>query len=1253
MSSRSLNLFLFLALCVSASAQALQGLAGGDEFVGPFASWANIKTYGALGDGVADDSAAFQAALNDIGNPGRPLILYLPAGTYKITKTLVLSTRRNVGIIGENPTNTIVRWAGALGGEMLGLNGVPYSRFGRITWDGAGKALAAIDQSWTGGGNFGGSSYVEHADEIFQDASYGIRGGSGGLQDGETAILRCRFLRMTKAGVSIENYNALDWYIWDSTFDSNYLGVTNIYGAGNFQVYSSLFKNSSRADVEISATSYFALRNNFSIGSKAFFVTSAIGNPAAPATFQKNTILDAQTTPIQFGNPGPVLMLDNVIRSASGQTGPVVSIAEAYTDQPTARLVAIGNTYTVASPYAVQGNLMNIDDTITTRAAVNPSIPVMPAAPASYNRKVFEVPAGADTGTIQTAINSAVAVNQRAVVHLAPSTYNIGQTLIIPANADVQLVGDNASNVGGTQLRWAGNGAGPVLRIVGPSRAILRDFSVIGNGSSIGIQADNVDQTGSRIFTQQFQIEHGQQAGVLVNGLENADVSFQNAYIASNVFGLKVVGGPNAAQGPVAARVGVYAGFSGDNGLTYGVSSFGQLNVQDVWYEGAPPNFLQLTDSGSFTLDGGLISAQDPNHNGVVSASPSISVSGFKGNVTLVNSILHSRNRIAIDSTTANVLGLGLVGPPDNANYFTVTNSPSARTALLNSRQLTATGGSTPVADQVSNVAGNAAFVKQMLASLRTVQPHAMTDVPSGATDLRLYRIALDNHLVGASFQPGSTSQTNISTFITGQALTSPIRNQFGGWIGMRFTVGSTAMAVSSLGRMCVAGNSGQHVLKLVQGSGGDVSGGSATVNMAACVPGQYAYATLASPVSLAAGATYLLVSQESAGGDFWYDFGQVTPSGGTVVGCTYGDGTSFANIAQPNTSYGPLNFVYQTGVVVAPPPPPPPPPPPGPTPTTATPFITAQTVSSPIRNSFSGWIGMQFKVGSAALTIDSLGRYCVAGNSANHVLKLVAAGSSADVAGGSVSVSMVGCTPGQYVYGALSTPLSLTAGATYLLMTQEVSGGDSWYDFGPVTGASVASILGCTYGSGSSYTSVGMANAAYGPVNFLYEGSAPVTNPPPTNVTPFVASQALTSAVHNTFSGWIGMSFTVGSTPISVASLGRMCVAGNSAPHAMKLVQTLTGADVSGSAVTVSMTGCTPGQYVYTALPSAVTLAAGSAYLLVSLEVANGDGWYDFGNVTSTKAGIIVGSTYSSGANFVPVPLPNTSYGPVNFQYK
>jgi len=57
----------------------------GDEFLGPFPSWTNLKTaYRAAGDGIADDTDAFQRGLNDLETARRSPVLFVPAGTYRI-----------------------------------------------------------------------------------------------------------------------------------------------------------------------------------------------------------------------------------------------------------------------------------------------------------------------------------------------------------------------------------------------------------------------------------------------------------------------------------------------------------------------------------------------------------------------------------------------------------------------------------------------------------------------------------------------------------------------------------------------------------------------------------------------------------------------------------------------------------------------------------------------------------------------------------------------------------------------------------------------------------------------------------------------------------------------------------------------------------------------------------------------------------------------------------------------------------------
>ena len=149
----------------------------GDEFVGPFSSWINVKTaYGAIGNGVADDTASIQHGLDELGKPGLSPVLFLPSGTYRITASLLLATKINVSIVGEDPATTTIIWDGDPGGTMVWLNGVAYSRFVRLTLDGQRHASVAVEQSWDRTHPYFDTGN-EYSDDTFLDVEYGIHGG--------------------------------------------------------------------------------------------------------------------------------------------------------------------------------------------------------------------------------------------------------------------------------------------------------------------------------------------------------------------------------------------------------------------------------------------------------------------------------------------------------------------------------------------------------------------------------------------------------------------------------------------------------------------------------------------------------------------------------------------------------------------------------------------------------------------------------------------------------------------------------------------------------------------------------------------------------------------------------------------------------------------------------------------------------------------------------------------------------------------
>jgi hypothetical protein len=71
-------------------------------------------------------------------------VLYLPAGTYRLTST-VRTVRQahtdcqGVAVIGEHPERTVLRWDGPDGGTMFAWDAW-YSKISRLAFDGAGKA---------------------------------------------------------------------------------------------------------------------------------------------------------------------------------------------------------------------------------------------------------------------------------------------------------------------------------------------------------------------------------------------------------------------------------------------------------------------------------------------------------------------------------------------------------------------------------------------------------------------------------------------------------------------------------------------------------------------------------------------------------------------------------------------------------------------------------------------------------------------------------------------------------------------------------------------------------------------------------------------------------------------------------------------------------------------------------------------------------------------------------------------------------
>lgn len=80
----------------------------------------DVKSYGALGNGVADDTAAIQQAINAARNYGQGAIAYVPKGNYLITSTLTISGANYV--VGGCGYMSRLIWRGESGGTMVSVS---------------------------------------------------------------------------------------------------------------------------------------------------------------------------------------------------------------------------------------------------------------------------------------------------------------------------------------------------------------------------------------------------------------------------------------------------------------------------------------------------------------------------------------------------------------------------------------------------------------------------------------------------------------------------------------------------------------------------------------------------------------------------------------------------------------------------------------------------------------------------------------------------------------------------------------------------------------------------------------------------------------------------------------------------------------------------------------------------------------------------------------------------------------------------
>jgi len=196
-------------------------------------------------------------------------------------------------------------------------------------------------------------------------------------------------------------------------------------------------------------------------------------------------------------------------------------------------------------------------------------------------------------------------------VHLPAGDYRLSEPIVIKTGKKVTLQGDGLLNA--TVLVPEGDFGERGLLEVQPGGSLeVRDLALqapVQGGGAVGMIVKTADTEGVKVLGNQVQTT-GFGPGLVVEGLDYGRVILRN----HGHNGVTVFGGPRAKKGdPVPGRVELLCGASSRDGNLkpetpiYEVRQGGKILVRDIWYEGNPPEFMQVRDRGDIVFVGGHV----------------------------------------------------------------------------------------------------------------------------------------------------------------------------------------------------------------------------------------------------------------------------------------------------------------------------------------------------------------------------------------------------------------------------------------------------------------------------------------------------------------------------------------------------------------------------------------------------------------------------------------------------------------------
>jgi len=377
------------------------------------------------------------------------------------------------------------------------------------------------------------------------------------------------------------------------------------------------------------------VRGCFSDRSYAFAHDEGSSSNPFKRVFQSNVVIAPSNIPIELYHLGKISLLDNQFDAA---TRPAVQtfVQTGSWAKGNYEVLSLNNTYKdkepikfVASPNKIF-SFGDVNGVSPVKTDASLFISKQDKLPPKTNRVIISVPAGAGSKKIQELIYGAVKLKgKKPVLYFPYGKYLIDQPLLVPAGADLQIVGDgylSASILLPTPDFPAGKA---LLQIDGPTSVVIRDIQ-LGNFTSSkamvdGIQFRNVDQASSQAFVEQlYTNSHHSIAG---DALDYLYIQETNSFYS---FGNSISGGSLVQSGKGTASLFSFGGqFAGAS-----VDKNARLVAKDCWWEGPTRKPLELSGKGSISIDGAMIAPDGSDSN------TTVSINHFSGNISLMNMYL-------------------------------------------------------------------------------------------------------------------------------------------------------------------------------------------------------------------------------------------------------------------------------------------------------------------------------------------------------------------------------------------------------------------------------------------------------------------------------------------------------------------------------------------------------------------------------------------------------------------------------------